>query len=95
MLLGVLEMPPECWSDDPLDVTQRHGRYKQAADRIRNDASKLEQQAAELEQLKDAVRRYLSTYRLDETEDASLCFDDREHQMLVKLADLSAMRGNG
>lgn len=31
MLLGVLRMPPECWSGDPLDVGQRHSRYLEAA----------------------------------------------------------------
>jgi hypothetical protein len=34
MLLGVLRMPPELWRDDPIDVAQRYGRYKQAADEI-------------------------------------------------------------
>jgi len=42
MLLGVLRMPPELWRDDPIDVMQRYGRYKQAADeieRLRDDIS--------------------------------------------------------
>lgn len=34
MLFGVLRMPPELWSGDPIDVTQRHSRYVQAADLI-------------------------------------------------------------
>lgn len=34
MLLGVLRMPPELWTDDPLDRMQRHGRYREAADVI-------------------------------------------------------------
>jgi hypothetical protein len=34
MLQGVLRMPPNCWTDSPLDVMQRHARYVQAADYI-------------------------------------------------------------
>lgn len=34
MLLGVLRMPPECWSNDPIDQMQRHARYMQAADEL-------------------------------------------------------------
>lgn len=42
MLLGVLCMPPEMWDDSALDVTQRHGRYMQAARRIEEDAREIE-----------------------------------------------------
>lgn len=41
---GVLRMPPELWSDDIVDVMQRHARYIAAADellRLRADNSKL------------------------------------------------------
>ncbi len=34
MLLGVLRMPPDCWTNDPIDIMQRHCRYVQAADEI-------------------------------------------------------------
>ena len=34
MLLGVLRLPIDMWTDDPLDVMQRHERYKQAANEI-------------------------------------------------------------
>lgn len=34
MLLAVLKMPPNCWSDSPVDEIQRHRRYLQAANRI-------------------------------------------------------------
>lgn len=35
MLHGVLNMPPELWRNDPLDVLQRHDRYVEASRRIR------------------------------------------------------------
>jgi len=31
MILGVLRMPPEIWSDEELDKRQRHARYLEAA----------------------------------------------------------------
>ena len=31
MLHGVLNMPPELWSGEPIDVMQRHSRYVQAS----------------------------------------------------------------
>lgn len=34
MLHSVLNMPPELWNGSSLDVIQRHGRYKQASQRI-------------------------------------------------------------
>jgi hypothetical protein len=34
MLHGVLNMPPELWTDDPMDKMQRHSRYVDASRRI-------------------------------------------------------------
>jgi hypothetical protein len=34
MLIGVLRMPPDVWTNDPLDEMQRHSRYNEAADEI-------------------------------------------------------------
>jgi len=34
MLLGVLRMPVDLWNNTPFDSIQRHGRYREAADRI-------------------------------------------------------------
>ncbi len=34
MLQGVLRMPPDMWSDGPIDVAQRHSRYIEAADKL-------------------------------------------------------------
>lgn len=49
MLLGVLCMPPELWDGSALDVTQRYGRYIQAARRIEEDARELEQLRAKVQ----------------------------------------------
>lgn len=42
MLHGVLLMPSELWSDDPLDVAQRRSRYVEASVRIRELEALLE-----------------------------------------------------
>jgi len=34
MLHGVLNMPPDLWCDSPIDIAQRHSRYKEASQRI-------------------------------------------------------------
>lgn len=34
MLHSILQMPPELWSNDPIDIAQRHGRYLEASKRI-------------------------------------------------------------
>lgn len=34
IMQGVLRMPPEMWSGDALDVTQRHNIYREAANEI-------------------------------------------------------------
>jgi hypothetical protein len=44
MLHGVLRMPTDMWSNDPLDIAQRHSRYLQASDLI----NKLERDKAAL-----------------------------------------------
>ena len=49
MLLGVLRMPPECWTGDPVDEAQRFGRYKQAAHRIESDAARISELEAIIE----------------------------------------------
>lgn len=42
MLLGVLCMPPELWTETELDRQQRYSRYLQAARRIEDDAREME-----------------------------------------------------
>ena len=46
MLHGVLKMPPNLWSDSPIDIAQRHGRYVEASKRI----EELEHQLAEAQE---------------------------------------------
>jgi hypothetical protein len=58
MTHGVLQMPPDMWGDDPLDIAQRHSRYVAASDRI----YELERELAEAK--RDAERyRWLRSYR--------------------------------
>lgn len=34
MLHGVLRMPPELWTNTPIDIQQRHSRYLEASDEL-------------------------------------------------------------
>ena len=34
MLIGVLKMPPDLWTNDTLNVSQRYSQYIEAANRI-------------------------------------------------------------
>ena len=58
MLHGVLEMPPELWSGDRMDVLQRHGRYKQASERIRQDAETIRALSERLARVEADAERY-------------------------------------
>lgn len=49
MLHGILQMPPNLWSNDAIDIAQRHGRYLEASKRI-----------IELERERDEAREDLS-----------------------------------
>ena len=49
MLHGILRMPPELWRDEPMQVSQRHGRYLQASDRIEADSREIERLRAALD----------------------------------------------
>jgi ABC-type Fe2+-enterobactin transport system substrate-binding protein len=46
MLHGVLNMPPNLWCGSPIDIAQRHSRYKEASQRIRQ----LERELAEVKE---------------------------------------------
>ena len=35
MLQGVLRMTPDLWTGDPVDISQRHARYVDAADKLK------------------------------------------------------------
>ena len=58
MLHGVLQMPPELWSDSPIDVAQRHARYLEASARIEADEKKIEELIAAINSLCGAKGRY-------------------------------------
>lgn len=71
MLHGVLQMPPELWSGDAMDVIQRHSRYVQASTRIREDAARI----AELERQLDAC-----------FEDAKIALASKEAETIERCA---------
>lgn len=58
MLQGVLRMPIDCWSNDIISVTQRHGRYIQAADKIES----LEKRLKELDERELALINRISEF---------------------------------
>jgi hypothetical protein len=58
MLLGVLRMPPELWTDSPIDVQQRHARYMQAAAHIECATLEIEYLQAELAEARRDAERY-------------------------------------
>jgi hypothetical protein len=58
MLHGVLNMPPELWIGTPIDVMQRHSRYIQASEYIK-----------ELTEQRDRLAKACDQY----SEDESLC----------------------
>lgn len=43
MLHGVLNMPPDLWTDSPTQVSQRFDRYQQASELIKSQAKKIEE----------------------------------------------------
>jgi hypothetical protein len=50
-------MPPELWTDSPLDISQRHARYIQAAETI----EALRAELAEARRERDALRILLES----------------------------------
>ena len=56
MLHGVLLMPPELWSDSPIDRMQRHDRYKQASGRIEEQEQEIERLRKDLDDTLEALR---------------------------------------
>jgi hypothetical protein len=55
MLHGVLNMPPDLWCDSPIDIAQRHSRYKEASQRI----EQLERELAEVQKQRDILETAL------------------------------------
>jgi hypothetical protein len=55
MLHGVLNMPPELWIGTPIDVMQRHSRYIQASEYIKELVEQRDRLAEELKEAQDAI----------------------------------------
>jgi uncharacterized coiled-coil DUF342 family protein len=55
MLHGVLNMPPELWIGTPIDVMQRHSRYIQASEYIKELTEQRDRLAEELDALKQSM----------------------------------------
>ena len=55
MLHGVLNMPPELWIGTPIDVMQRHSRYIQASEYIKELTEQRDRLAEELKEAQDAI----------------------------------------
>jgi hypothetical protein len=53
MLHGVLNMPPELWIGTPIDVMQRHSRYIQASEYIK-------ELTEQRDRLAEAIKRYIA-----------------------------------
>jgi hypothetical protein len=51
MLHGVLNMPPELWIGTPIDVMQRHSRYIQASEYIKELTEQRDRLAAALDRI--------------------------------------------
>jgi hypothetical protein len=59
MLHGVLNMPPELWIGTPIDVMQRHSRYIQASEYIKELTGQRDRLAGELKEAQDAIEMML------------------------------------
>jgi len=55
MLHGVLNMPPELWIGTPIDVMQRHSRYIQASEYIKELTEQRDMLAGELKEAQDTI----------------------------------------
>jgi hypothetical protein len=55
MLHGVLNMPPELWIGTPIDVMQRHSRYIQASEYIKELTEQRDKLAEELKEAQDTI----------------------------------------
>jgi N-glycosylase/DNA lyase len=62
MLHGVLNMPPELWIGTPIDVMQRHSRYIQASEYIK-------ELTEQRDRLAEALRELCETLLADKPRD--------------------------
>ncbi len=59
MLHGVLNMPPYLWSDSPIDIAQRHGRYVEASKRIKELELELSEARKQRDMLVEALKMFI------------------------------------
>lgn len=90
MLFGVLEMPPYLWHSDPIDIAQRHGRYKQAAQRIREDEEKLAAKDAEIAELRAQVEELKHSLKMEHSQSGSAQNEGDEARECVRRLQRSA-----
>jgi hypothetical protein len=72
MLLGVLRMPPELWTDSPIDVQQRHARYMQAAAHIEYLQAELAEARQERDLLREFMRDACADLKCEQNDEAAL-----------------------
>jgi hypothetical protein len=72
MLHGVLNMPIDLWSNDATNELQRHSRYKQASERIK-----------EFESLVSDMNEYLNTNKMTSIGNGSI-FHTRCKELMGK-----------
>tara|TARA_R110001606_G_scaffold347666_1_gene497052 strand:- start:169 stop:414 length:246 start_codon:yes stop_codon:yes gene_type:complete len=58
MLHGVLNMPPETWSDDPINQAQRHSRYIEASERIKRQDQQIATMKEALMEIRNRGRHW-------------------------------------
>lgn len=85
MLQGVLRMPIDCWSNDIISVTQRHGRYIQAADKIESLEKRLKELDDRLLDKQNANKALFSIY--DESEVENNLLKDKVKELNNDLDD--------
>lgn len=100
MLLGVLRMPPELWTDSPIDVRQRHARYMQAAAHIECAAIEIEHlqtELAEARRERDLLREFMAdicaALKCEQNDEvALLAIDELRDEVDLKRACIEGMR---
>lgn len=58
ILHGVLRMPTNLWTDDPLDKQQRHSRYFYASEVIEGQDAAIEKMIAERTKLQSLLKEF-------------------------------------
>jgi len=59
ILLSVLRMPPDLWGKGNIDVAQRNGYYKSAADRIEKDTVRIRELDRRIRELEEILHAFL------------------------------------